>query len=108
MSGAAVRLCGVTFRYRDAGGEMAMAFDLDVPAGAVLAVIGPSGAGKSTLLSLIAGFDAPEAGRISMGGRDVTRLSPAGRPVSMLFQDYNLFPHLDLWTNVALGLSPNS
>ena len=106
MNGAAVELERVVFRYRDQGGEMTMTFDLSVPAGTSLAIIGPSGAGKSTLLSLIAGFDAPASGRIRIGGRDVTAGEPAARPVSMVFQDHNLFAHLDLWTNVALGLSP--
>jgi thiamine transport system ATP-binding protein len=106
MSGAAVSLDGVTFRYRDGESEMAMNFDLSVEAGSSLAVIGPSGAGKSTLLSLIAGFDRPASGRIGIGGQDVTATEPSARPVSMVFQDNNLFTHLDVWTNVALGLSP--
>ena len=106
MTGAALALEGVAFTYRDAVSELPMQFDLAVPEGAVVAVIGPSGAGKSTLLSLIAGFDRPNAGRIRIGGVDVTADPPARRPVSMLFQDHNLFTHLDVWTNVALGLSP--
>ncbi|MFZ5675778.1 MAG: ATP-binding cassette domain-containing protein, partial [Pseudomonadota bacterium] len=71
-----------------------------------VAVIGPSGSGKSTLLSLIAGFDRAQSGRILLDGRDMTRASPSERPVTMVFQDHNTFAHLDLWTNVALGLSP--
>lgn len=90
------------FRY----GDMAMRFDLTVAAGAWLAVLGPSGAGKTTLLNLIAGFDAAETGRIIIGGRDVTRLPPALRPVTTLFQDHNLFAHLDAAANVGLGLDP--
>ena len=106
MSGAAVELDGVIFRYRGEGREMTMTFDLRVPAGTSLAIIGPSGAGKSTLLSLIAGFDTPVSGRIRIGGIDVTTDEPARRPVSMVFQDNNLFTHLDVSTNVALGVSP--
>ncbi len=106
MSGAAVELQDVSFAYRDAAGVLDMHFDLSVPAGTVVAIIGPSGAGKSTLLSLIAGFDRPSGGRIVVGGVDVTLDDPANRPVSVLFQDHNLFAHLDVWTNVALGLSP--
>lgn len=106
MSGAALDLKGVTFHYREGASELAMRFDLAVPASTITAIIGPSGAGKSTLLSLIAGFDLPGAGTISIGGVDVTADPPARRPVSMLFQDHNLFAHLDVWTNVALGLSP--
>jgi thiamine transport system ATP-binding protein len=99
-------LDGVAFRYRDGSTDLAMRFDLAVPQGAIVAIIGPSGAGKSTLLSLIAGFDQPTAGRIRIAGEDVTDIEPARRPVSMLFQDSNLFAHLDVWTNVALGISP--
>jgi thiamine transport system ATP-binding protein len=93
----------VTFRYED----MRMEFTLAVPQGSLTAIIGPSGGGKSTLLSLIAGFEQPLAGRIAIGGRDMIGLSPAQRPVSMIFQDHNVFAHLDLWTNVALGIAPS-
>lgn len=79
--------------------------DFAVPGPGVTAVIGPSGAGKSTLLSLIAGFEAPEAGRILWESHDLTGLPPGKRPVAILFQDNNLFPHLSVLTNVALGAS---
>ena len=107
MSGAAVSLERVVFGYRDGADQKVMNFDLCVPAGESLAVIGPSGAGKSTLMSLIAGFDKPASGCIRIDGHDVTLVEPAGRPVSMVFQDNNLFTHLDVQTNIALGLSPN-
>ncbi|PPB82501.1 thiamine transport system ATP-binding protein [Albidovulum inexpectatum] len=81
--------------------------DLAVPRGQKTAVIGPSGAGKSTLLSAIAGFIAPCAGRILWEGRDITGLPPGQRPMSILFQDQNLFPHLSVARNVALGLRPD-
>ena len=93
----------VTFRYED----MPMEFTLAVPQGVFAAIIGPSGGGKSTLLSLIAGFDPPLSGTIRIGGTDVAGVPPARRPVSMIFQDHNVFAHLDLWTNVALGVSPS-
>lgn len=102
-AGAAVRLDGVHFAY---AGAMAMMFDLSVEASARVAVMGPSGAGKSTLLNLVAGFEVPTKGRVLIGGRDVTRLSPAARPVSMVFQENNLFAHLDVAANVGLGRSP--
>lgn len=92
----------VTFRYED----MLMTFDLHVRAGESVAVIGPSGSGKTTLLSLIAGFERPDSGRILIGGRDVTGLPPADRPVTMLFQEHNLFAHLDAAANVAIGIDP--
>lgn len=81
--------------------------DWSVPAGARVAIIGPSGAGKSTLLSAIAGFFAPVSGRISWDGQDLGPLSPGDRPVSMLFQDQNLFPHLTIAQNLGLGIAPN-
>ncbi|MGR6467598.1 thiamine ABC transporter ATP-binding protein [Rhizobium sp. PAMB 3182] len=82
-------------------------FDGEFPAGRITAVTGASGAGKSTLFNLISGFEAPQSGQIWLGGRDVTELAPAERPVSLIFQDNNLFAHLDLFTNVGLGISPS-
>jgi len=90
------------FRYED----MQMEFDLHVDPGEFLGVIGPSGAGKSTLLSLIAGFERADSGSIRIGGEDVAALPPAERPVTMLFQDNNLFAHLTVEQNVALGMHP--
>jgi len=103
MTGAAVACEAVHFSYGEAG----MAFDFAVPASAIVAVMGPSGSGKSTLLNLVAGFEAPAAGRILIGGEDVTNLPPAARPVSMVFQENNLFGHLDVAANVGLGRSPS-
>lgn len=99
---SAIQLDGVTHRYES--GEMR--FDLDVRAGECLALIGPSGAGKSTLLDLVAGFLRPNAGTIRLLGTDMTGAEPAARPVSVVFQDDNLFPHLSAEANVAIGLSP--
>lgn len=81
--------------------------DFAVPKGARVAVIGPSGAGKSTLLSVISGFFPPESGRILWDGVDITAASPGTRPLSILFQDQNLFPHLTVRQNVGLGLRPD-
>ena len=102
MSGAAVRLDDVAFSY----GETSMAFDLAVGAGSIVAVMGPSGSGKSTLLNLIAGFETPASGRVLIGDIDATGIPPAGRPVSMIFQENNLFAHLDVASNIGLGRSP--
>lgn len=82
-------------------------YDLMVPSGALCAVIGPSGGGKTTLLHAIAGFEQPRAGALRFAGRDLLPLPPAERPVSILFQDHNLFPHLTAAQNVALGLKPS-
>jgi thiamine transport system ATP-binding protein len=97
-----IALQSVAFRYE----EMAMSFDAVFPAASFTAVIGPSGSGKSTLLNLIAGFETPLSGRVLIAGVDVTALPPDRRPVSMIFQDHNVFAHLDVARNVALGISP--
>ena len=81
-----------------------MTFDLQVATGERIAIVGPSGAGKSTLLNLIAGFVLPTQGNIWLNGENHTRSAPYERPVSMLFQENNLFPHLTVQQNLALGL----
>ena len=81
-----------------------MTFDLQVAAGERIAIVGPSGAGKSTLLNLIAGFVLPTQGNIWLNGENHTQSAPYERPVSMLFQENNLFPHLTVQQNLALGL----
>ncbi|MFD1340998.1 thiamine ABC transporter ATP-binding protein [Litorisediminicola beolgyonensis] len=88
-------------------GDFALEADLDLASGGRIAVIGPSGAGKSTLLDAIAGFRAPSRGQVIWNGRDITDAPPAERPVGVLFQDQNLFPHLDLDRNLALALRPS-
>ncbi len=81
--------------------------DWEVAPGARVAIIGPSGAGKSTLLSAIAGFFAPVSGTVLWQGRDLGATPPGDRPVSILFQDQNLFPHLTVAQNLGLGLRPD-
>ncbi len=81
--------------------------DWSVQAGQRIAVMGPSGAGKSTLLSAIAGFLMPRSGRILWNGADLATLSPGQRPLTILFQDQNLFPHLTVTQNIGLGLRPD-
>ncbi len=88
-------------------GAFTVEADLEIAPGRRLAVIGPSGAGKSTLIEGIAGFLPVEAGRITWQGRDITDAAPGARPVAMLFQDGNLFPHLDVAQNVELGIRPD-
>src|SRR5687767_6492065 len=77
---------------------------LEIEKGEILALLGPSGSGKTTALRLIAGFEAPDRGRILVGGEDVTPLPPARRQFGMVFQHYALFPHLTVGENVAFGL----
>lgn len=88
-------------------GDFRLRADFTIEAGARVAVIGPSGSGKSTLLGMIAGFVPLSAGRILWRGTDLSQLAPGARPVSILFQDQNLFPHLSVGQNVGLGLRPN-
>ena len=77
---------------------------LTVEQGEIFALLGSSGSGKSTLLRMLAGFEAPDAGSITLAGRDIGPLPPYERPISMMFQSYALFPHLSVWDNVAFGL----
>jgi len=99
---ASLEIRDLRFTYED----LVMRFDLDAEAGECIGVIGPSGAGKSTLLSLIGGFERPLGGTIRVDGRDITSLPPSERPVTSLFQDFNLFPHLTVADNVGLGRNP--
>jgi len=77
---------------------------LSIAQGEIFALLGSSGCGKSTLLRMLAGFEKPTAGRILLGGQDVAQMPPYERPINMMFQSYALFPHLDIWENVAFGL----
>lgn len=77
---------------------------LEVAPGETVALLGPSGSGKSTALKALAGFETPATGRVVLGGRDVTRLSPARRGIGIVVQSYALFPHMSVRKNVAFGL----
>jgi putrescine transport system ATP-binding protein len=77
---------------------------LSIGKGEIFALLGSSGCGKSTLLRMLAGFETPTSGRILLGGQDVVGMPPYERPVNMMFQSYALFPHLNIWENVAFGL----
>jgi ABC-type thiamine transport system ATPase subunit len=102
-----IRQLEFSYALADDADMAGMSFDLDVAAGEVLSLIGPSGSGKSTLLSLIAGFVSATSGQILVRNVDIQTLAPAQRPVTIVFQEHNLFPHLDLFTNVALGINPS-
>ncbi|MBB3994025.1 thiamine transport system ATP-binding protein [Sulfitobacter undariae] len=90
-----------------AQGDFQLRADFTLEAGRNYAVIGPSGAGKSTLLAALCGFVPLAAGKLLWEGRDITDAAPGARPMTMLFQDNNLFPHLSVLQNVALGLRPD-
>jgi len=96
-------LDGVEKRF---GPVVALAgLDLEAGAGELLAVLGPSGSGKSTAMRVVAGLEQPDAGRVLVGGRDVTGVAPARRDVAMVFQSFALFPHLSVRENIGFGLS---
>lgn len=88
-------------------GSFSLTADWSADAGSRIAIMGPSGAGKSTLLSVIAGFLLPSSGRLLWNGRDLVPIPPGERPVTILFQDQNLFPHLTVAQNLGLGLRPD-
>ncbi|WP_368760473.1 ATP-binding cassette domain-containing protein, partial [Klebsiella quasipneumoniae] len=97
-----LKLNDVTWLYQ----HLPMRFTLDVARGERIAVLGPSGAGKSTLLNLIAGFLPPASGSLQINGETHHATPPAQRPVSMLFQENNLFNHLTIRQNISLGIHP--
>ena len=98
----ALSIAGLTKSY---GAQRAVdEVSFEVPAGSLLTLLGPSGCGKTTILRAIAGFVAPEAGRIEVGGVEITALPPERRQTAMLFQNYALFPHMTVVQNVAFGL----
>ncbi|HTR32632.1 MAG TPA: ATP-binding cassette domain-containing protein, partial [Gaiellaceae bacterium] len=78
--------------------------DLSVDAGEFFTLLGPSGSGKTTTLRIIAGFERPDAGRVRLGGDDITHAPPYARDVNTVFQDYALFPHMTVAENVGYGL----
>ncbi|MFI9305965.1 ABC transporter ATP-binding protein [Streptomyces triculaminicus] len=101
-SGTDVRLTGISKTY---GAFTAVhPLDLSVPAGSFFALLGASGCGKTTTLRMIAGLEDPTTGTVELAGKNVTALPPYKRPVNTVFQSYALFPHLDIYENVAFGL----
>lgn len=102
MTDPAVRLSGLAKRFGDFVAVQSL--DLVIPGGAFFSIIGPSGCGKTTTLRMIGGLEAPDRGTIEIAGRDVTRVPAHRRPVNTVFQSYALFPHLDVFENVAFGL----
>ena len=99
---AMLRLEGLTKKFGDTTAVDGLS--LDVKPGEFLTLLGPSGCGKTTTLRLVAGFEQPTAGRIELNGRDITRLPAERRGIGMVFQNYALFPHLNVFENVAFGL----
>src|SRR5215217_241161 len=101
-AGADLELVGITKRFP--GFTAIEHLDLTIPAGSFFALLGPSGCGKTTTLRMVAGLEEPTQGRIHLGDRDVTTSKPHQREVNTVFQTYALFPHMDVFENVAFGL----
>ena len=102
-----LELQAITKTWRPPGGKQRLLLkdlSLQVPQGQTVALLGPSGSGKSTLLKIIAGLEAPGAGRVLFDGQDITNLPPEQRKFALMFQDFALFPHLSVQDNVAFGL----
>ncbi len=99
---ADLRLAGIGKRFGDV--QAVNGLDLAIASGEFLVLLGPSGAGKTTTLRLVAGLEKPDAGQVHIGGRDVTALAPALRNVAFVFQQYSLYPHLNVYDNLAFPL----
>jgi spermidine/putrescine transport system ATP-binding protein len=100
---AGITIAGVSKGF--AGVAAVHDVSLEIGDGEFFSLLGPSGCGKTTTLRMIAGFVAPDAGRILLQGRDVTAVPPNRRPVNMVFQQYALFPHMSVYDNIAFGLA---
>ncbi|MFA7010722.1 MAG: ABC transporter ATP-binding protein, partial [Bacilli bacterium] len=97
-----IELIGVSKEFD--GNTVVDDFNLYVKKGEFITFLGPSGCGKTTTLRMIAGFEMPTTGKILLNGQDITSLPPFRRPVNTVFQRYALFPHYDVYDNVAFGL----
>jgi len=103
-----VILKGVTkvFKQPDTGRDFVAVdhVDLKIASGEMVTLLGPSGCGKTTILRMISGFEYPTSGAVLIGDRDVAKVPPNKRGISMVFQSYALFPHMNIWENIAYGL----
>src|SRR5512136_2448997 len=102
MTESAIAFKGVSRHFADV--RAVDNVNLDIRDGEFFSMLGPSGSGKTTCLRMIAGFDRPTAGQIFLYGQDVSDLPPYERPVNTVFQDYALFPHMNVEQNIAYGL----
>lgn len=98
-----IELKGIKKRFED-NFEAVKDFNLQVKKGEFVTFLGPSGCGKTTTLRMIAGFDIPTEGQILLNGEDISKLPPNKRPINTVFQRYALFPHLNIFDNIAFGL----
>ena len=98
-----IELKHITKTYKD-GFTAVSDFNLEVKKGEFITFLGPSGCGKTTTLRMIAGFDLPTEGEILLNGKPITELPPNERPINTVFQRYALFPHMNIYENIAFGL----
>ena len=98
-----IELKHITKTYED-GFTAVSDFNLEVKQGEFITFLGPSGCGKTTTLRMIAGFDIPSGGEILLNGKPITKLPPNKRPINTVFQRYALFPHMNIFDNIAFGL----
>ncbi|MFO0549198.1 MAG: ABC transporter ATP-binding protein [Polyangiaceae bacterium] len=105
---AKLELSGVSRKFPNTRSATLERLDLTVESGEVLVLVGPSGCGKSTTLRLVAGLDAPDAGRITLDGRDLASVAPQERDIAMVFQGYALYPHMTAAENIAFCLKMQS
>ena len=98
----AIRLTGISKSW--GAHQVIKSLDLEFGRGQLVALLGPSGCGKSTLLRLLAGLETPDSGRVEIDGKDVTSAAPSARGLSMVFQSYALFPHLNIAENICFGM----
>ena len=101
VTGNIIELKGITKRYED-NFTAVEDFNLEVRKGEFVTFLGPSGSGKTTTLRMIAGFDIPTEGKILLNGEDISKLPPNKRPINTVFQRYALFPHLNIFDNIAI------
>ena len=99
---AKLRLSGITKLYKN--GDGVRGIDLEIEEGKLVTLLGPSGCGKTTILRVVGGFLDAEEGKVILSGQDITRLPPEKRPTAMVFQSYNLWPHMTVFENLAFGL----
>jgi putative spermidine/putrescine transport system ATP-binding protein len=99
---AKLQLVGLTKLYRNAEGVRDI--NLEVDEGELVTLLGPSGCGKTTILRTVGGFLTADAGQVILGGKDITDLPPEKRPTAMVFQSYNLWPHMTVFDNLAFGM----
>lgn len=102
MKASRVRIQGISKRFGDL--EVLRRIDLDIEPGKLVCLLGPSGCGKSTLLRILAGFEPPTEGMVSIGGRDVTTFPSKKRDIAMVFQNFALYPHMSVESNIAAPL----